>query len=99
MKIDPTTGSATPLRLPTRSRAGAPPAPAPAAGTAAGTAGGTAGAGNVRAFPEPADGAFDAAKVAAIREEIRAGRYRVDPERIADGMLASLRELLPEQRG
>ncbi|CAA2109810.1 flagellar biosynthesis anti-sigma factor FlgM [Variovorax paradoxus] len=37
---------------------------------------------------------FDAARVAAIREDIRAGRYQIRPERIADGLLASVRDLL-----
>jgi len=32
--------------------------------------------------------------VAAIREDIRAGRYQIRPERIADGLLASVRDLL-----
>jgi len=39
-------------------------------------------------------GGFDAARIAAIREEIRAGRYQVHPERIADAMIDSVRELL-----
>ena len=40
----------------------------------------------------------DAARVAAIREDIRAGRYQVRPERIADGLLASVRDLLGPKR-
>jgi negative regulator of flagellin synthesis FlgM len=42
-------------------------------------------------------GEFDAARVAQIREAIAAGRYQVDPGRIADGLLDSVRELLGEQ--
>ena len=30
----------------------------------------------------------------AIREDIRAGRYQVNPERIADGLIDSVRDLL-----
>lgn len=51
--------------------------------------------GKIHPLPSPADGSdFDAARVAAIREDIRAGRYEVRPERIADGLLNSVRELL-----
>lgn len=88
MKIEQTTGSATPLRLPRRARpAGGPPAPESGAAKAPASA-------EVRPFPEGADGTFDAAKVAAIREDIRAGRYTINPERIADGILSSARELI-----
>lgn len=40
------------------------------------------------------DGDFDAARVAEIRESISAGRYQVNTTKIADGLLASVRELL-----
>jgi negative regulator of flagellin synthesis FlgM len=47
----------------------------------------------------PGGSDFDAARVAAIREDIRAGRYEVHPERIASGLLARVRELLaPETK-
>lgn len=39
-------------------------------------------------------GDFDAARVAEIRESISAGRYQVNPAKIADGLLASVRDLL-----
>ncbi|NMM08577.1 flagellar biosynthesis anti-sigma factor FlgM [Polaromonas sp.] len=39
-------------------------------------------------------GDFDAGRVAQIRESISAGRYQVDTARIADGLLASVRDLL-----
>ena len=39
-------------------------------------------------------GDFDAARVAEIRESISAGRYQVDTARIADSLLASVRDLL-----
>lgn len=48
----------------------------------------------VHALPEANGGDFDAARVAAIREDIRAGRYQVNPERIADGLMDSVRNLL-----
>jgi negative regulator of flagellin synthesis FlgM len=39
-------------------------------------------------------GDFDAARVAEIRASISAGRYQVDPAKIADGLLSTVRELL-----
>jgi negative regulator of flagellin synthesis FlgM len=40
------------------------------------------------------NGDFDAGRVAQIRESIAAGRYQVDTGKIADGLLASVRDLL-----
>lgn len=37
---------------------------------------------------------FDTARVAAIRESISAGRYQVNTAKIADGLLATVRDLL-----
>jgi negative regulator of flagellin synthesis FlgM len=90
LKIDQTPGSALPIRL--------TPKQAPATTAAAGGADrtrpeGVAGA-QVHRLPGAVDGDFDAARVAAIREDIRAGRYQFHPERIADGLLASVRDLL-----
>jgi negative regulator of flagellin synthesis FlgM len=52
----------------------------------------------VHTLPSAVGGSdFDAARVAAIREDIRAGRYQIRPERIADGLLASVRNLLDPQ--
>ncbi len=92
MKIDPSTPSATPL---TRAKKGASPS---GAGGADGVQGGKdvvqLSSGQVHALPDAPNADFDAARVAAIREDIRAGRYEVHPERIARGLLASVRELL-----
>ncbi len=41
-----------------------------------------------------ADGDFDSARVGQIRADISSGRYRVDTGRIADGLLASVRDLV-----
>jgi negative regulator of flagellin synthesis FlgM len=56
---------------------------------------------HVHSMPAAVGGSdFDAARVAAIREDIRAGRYEIRPERIADGLLASVRDLLdPKGKG
>lgn len=47
-------------------------------------------------MPEAPNADFDAARVASIREDIRAGRYEIHPDRIARGLLASVRDLLHE---
>jgi negative regulator of flagellin synthesis FlgM len=41
-----------------------------------------------------ADGTFDAAKVERIARAIREGEYQINPEAIADQLLANARELL-----
>jgi negative regulator of flagellin synthesis FlgM len=89
VKIDQPAPSATPLIR--TSKAGAP---ATSGSDAAERAKDLAPAsGQVHSLPE-VPGDFDAARVAAIREDIRAGRYEIKPERIADGLLASVRDLL-----
>lgn len=41
-----------------------------------------------------AAGEFDAEKVAAVRQAIEDGSYKVDPEAIADKLIANAKELL-----
>lgn len=43
---------------------------------------------------QPGTGDFDAARVAEIRQAISDGRYQVNPEKIADGLLDTVRDLL-----
>ncbi len=43
-------------------------------------------------------GAFDAKRVAEIRQAISEGRFQVNPERIADGLMDSVREMLSQRR-
>lgn len=43
-------------------------------------------------------GDFDAARVAEIRESIRAGHYQIDTAKIADGLLSSVRDLIGKNR-
>lgn len=40
------------------------------------------------------NGDFDAARVAEIRASISAGRYPINPAKIADGLLSTVRDLL-----
>lgn len=41
----------------------------------------------------------DTAKVEAIKQAISEGRFKINPERIADRLLASVQELLTSQKG
>lgn len=41
---------------------------------------------------------MDGAKVEAIKQAIAEGRFKINPERIADGLLNSVKELLTESR-
>ncbi|HKB53178.1 MAG TPA: flagellar biosynthesis anti-sigma factor FlgM, partial [Ramlibacter sp.] len=88
LKIDQTTGSATPLPLPAKTRT--------AAGRAASDSRQAKAqpAGAAPSEPDAANAAYRPEKVAAVREAIRQGRYQIDPERIADGLIGSVRELL-----
>ncbi|RQO51344.1 flagellar biosynthesis anti-sigma factor FlgM [Variovorax sp. KBW07] len=97
MKIDQPAPSATPLhRTPAP---GAAPAPAGTEAVERPKEAAQASA-HVHSMPAAVGGSdFDAARVAAIREDIRAGRYEIRPERIADGLLASVRDLLDPKGG
>lgn len=72
----------------------------------------TAGAKGVPASPTPAapgvsadlsvdglEAAFNSQKVAEIRQAISDGRFQINPERIADGLITSVREMLAQQGG
>ncbi len=41
---------------------------------------------------------MDTAKVEAIKQAISEGRFKINPEKIADGLLNSVKELLTEPR-
>lgn len=44
------------------------------------------------------DDDFSAARVAEIRQAITEGRFQVNPEKIADGLLQSVREFLADRQ-
>jgi negative regulator of flagellin synthesis FlgM len=46
-----------------------------------------------------AEAAFNSQKVAEIRQAISEGRFQIDPERIADGLLSSVRDMLAQRDG
>lgn len=41
---------------------------------------------------------FNAEKVAEIRQAISEGRFQINPERIADGLIDSVRDMLSQRR-
>ena len=41
---------------------------------------------------------FDSQKVTEIRQAISEGRFKINPERIADGLISSVREMLGQNR-
>ena len=89
MKIIPSAPSTPPL---------SPKTEVPLANSVAGSERARASAvkaAQVHTMPSQAAGSdFNASRVATIREDIRAGRYQVNPEKIADGLLASVHDLL-----
>jgi negative regulator of flagellin synthesis FlgM len=52
-------------------------------------------AGSVAAESSP----IDTAKVAEIKQAISEGRFQINPERIADGLLENVRQMLARQQG
>lgn len=46
-----------------------------------------------------ADAPADAARVAEIKQAISEGRFQINPERIADGLIDSVRAMLARQQG
>jgi len=94
LKIDPFAPSATPLP---RTNKGASSSPASGADAVQGGRNAVQlSSAQVHSMPEALNADFDAARVASIREDIRAGRYEIHPDRIARGLLASVRDLLHE---
>jgi negative regulator of flagellin synthesis FlgM len=92
LKIDQPAPSAIPL-----SRAGKAAKAQPAAGADAAEQAKDAvqlSSAQVHSLPSGPNTDFDAARVADIRKAILAGEYTVHPERIADGLLKSVRDLL-----
>ena len=92
MKIDQPASSAAPL-----SRAGKGAKAPSAAGAGATEQARDAvqlSSAQVHSLPGDPNTDFDAARVADIRRAILAGEYTVHPERIASGLLKSVRDLL-----
>ena len=72
-----------------------------------------AGDGNVKSSSTPQDSVrisalssadgntapIDSVRVEAIKQAISEGRFKINPEAVADGLIASAKELVSEQRG
>ena len=93
MKIEQPASSATPLSRAGKGAKAQPAAGAEAAEQARDTVQLSSSA-QIHAMPGGPNGEFNAQKVAEIREAIRNGSYEVRPERIADGLIDSVRDLL-----
>ncbi|MGQ7248686.1 flagellar biosynthesis anti-sigma factor FlgM [Halomonas sp. V046] len=96
MKID----SQHPLTRPTTADPAQGPKPAGDKAAADKAAAGGDGPSSTTQLSRPASDAshdIDTARVAEIRDAIRDGRLEVHPERIAEGLLKSVREMLDEE--
>jgi negative regulator of flagellin synthesis FlgM len=91
LKIDQPASSATPI---TRATQGAKAQPAAGADAAEQKGAVQLSSAQVHSLPSGPNTEFDAARVAEIRKAILAGEYTVNPERIADGLLKNVRDLL-----
>lgn len=87
MKIDSNSTKPIGLSRPGSSRAPSAPPPAAAAGTQVDISPASTRLQNV-------DGGVDANRVAEIKQAIAEGRFQINPERIADGLLESVRQML-----
>jgi negative regulator of flagellin synthesis FlgM len=92
LKIDQPASSATPITRATQGAKAQPAAGADAAEQAKGAV--QLSSAQVHSLPSGPNTEFDAARVAEIRKAILAGEYTVNPERIADGLLKNVRDLL-----
>lgn len=48
---------------------------------------------------QAASGTFDAKKVEEIKAAIASGQFRVNPERVADGLIDTVKELISTRKG
>ncbi|VTU22233.1 anti-sigma28 factor FlgM [Variovorax sp. PBL-H6] len=92
MKIDQPASSATSISRTAKGAKAQPAAGADAAEQAKDAV--QLSSAQVHSLPSGPNADFDAARVADIRKAILAGEYTVHPERIADGLLKNVRDLL-----
>ncbi|AOY95733.1 flagellar biosynthesis anti-sigma factor FlgM [Cupriavidus sp. USMAA2-4] len=94
MKINQSTSSRTGAPAEGTARATTAPAPAPATAAEVQTSPLSAQVRQIGAsLSQDSDNDIDTARVEEIRQAIVEGRIKIDPSKIADGLLATLREL------
>ena len=100
MKIDNSAKTVGSLQTPASSRAAAGTRPAAAGASAGSTPAGQSTTVVSMALHSVAgaEAAFNSQRVAEIRQAIGEGRFQINPERIADGLLSSVREMLDQNR-
>ena len=96
MKIDQPASSATPITRASKGAKAQPAAGSDAAEQAKDTV--QLSSAQVHSLPSGPNTDFDAERVGAIREAIRNGEYVVRPDRIAEGLLKSVRDLLGDKK-
>lgn len=72
--------------------------PRPAGGVAQGAPAADVSAHVQIQHAEQKDAVYDADRVAEIRQAIAEGRFQINPERIADGLIESVRDMLSGRR-
>lgn len=98
MKINSTTNSVGTTNAAGRAKSVAQPAQTPAAQPGEKVALSSLSASLQQAAAVSAqEQVVDAAKVAEIKQAIVEGRFQVNPERVADGLLESVRQMLSRQ--
>lgn len=99
MKIDNSSKTVGSLQNAAGTRAPATRAAAPGAKTGSpGTGESTTVAATAFHPVSGTEAAFNSQKVAEIRQAISEGRFQINPERIADGLITSVREMLGQSR-
>lgn len=99
MKIDSSTRTSALTGNTAPSVRGAKPAPQAGLGTAQDNVTLSSTSTQIQALETSISGAsgFDSAKVEAIKQAISEGKFTINPEAIADKLIASTRELLAKQ--
>lgn len=99
MKIDNSAKTIGSVQSPTGSRASATRPAAPKVASASAPAGQpTTVVATALHAVSGSEAAFNSQKVAEIRQAISEGRFQINPERIADGLINSVREMLSQTR-
>lgn len=99
MKIDDPIKKSQGLGLPPRPAAAGRGSAAPAAGATAQDSVSLSSHARSLASQSGADEVFDAGKVNQIKAAIASGQFQVHPEKVADGLIESVRDLIRQGKG